>query len=125
MIGIFFVSAYWHGVHAGYYLFAVVAFMMIFAEYCLEKCITLLYKDIDQPIWILCLRHFFHWRGFEFAAVPFMLLKFDLTIAVWKKLCFSGFLYITLIILLAKSVLTIKRTSINQKCSKKKIQKIQ
>lgn len=122
MIGVFFVSAYWHGVHAGYYLFAVVAFMMIFAEYCLEKCISLLYKDIGEPIWIYCLRHFFHWRGFEFAAVPFMFLKFDLTMAVWKKLCFSGFVYMAVIILLAKCLSTIKRRSIDEKLSKEKVQ---
>ena len=122
MIGVFFVSAYWHGVHAGYYLFAVVAFMMIFAEYCLEKCITSLYKDVGEPIWICFLRHFFHWRGFEFAAVPFMFLKFDLTLAVWKKLCFSGFAYMVVIILLSKFLSTVKRKSINENVSKEKVQ---
>ena len=102
MIGTFLVSAYWHGIHAGYYVFAVVAFMMILAEYHLEKCVTSLYNDTVVPIWVNCLRHFFHWRGFEFAAVPFMFLRFDLTFIVWKRLSFSGFIYMASILLFSK-----------------------
>ena len=94
-----FVSAFWHGVHPGYYLtFMSVPFVVI-AETRMSKTIKP-YLNGRLTYWWDWVTWFCLYRSFEYLGVGFMLLKLDAIWRVWKRMYFVGHIFIVLFIVL-------------------------
>jgi hypothetical protein len=86
-----FVSAFWHGIHAGYYLSMLTTTPCIIAENLMEKGLKSrlnprYHKFYDFCTWL------FRTREFDYMSIGFILLRFDLTIKYWKSVYFIGHL---------------------------------
>ncbi len=84
------VSAYWHGLHPGYYLSMLTTSPGILAESLMDKGFKKrfltpgLYKYYDFCSW------FCRSRLFDYMSLGFILLSFDATIRFWKSVYFIG-----------------------------------
>ena len=99
MFLLLFVSAFWHGVHPGYYLTFMSVPLVVIAETRMSKAIKpylneRFYYYWDWVTWF-CL-----YRSFEYLGVGFMLLKLDAIWKVWTRMYFVGHIFIVLFILL-------------------------
>lgn len=83
-------SAYWHGIHPGYYLSMLTTSPCIMAEYLMEK--GLKFKFIKQRYHFIY--NFFAWlfrtREFDYMSIGFILLSFEETIKYWRSVYFIG-----------------------------------
>ncbi|KAK7113240.1 lysophospholipid acyltransferase 7-like [Littorina saxatilis] len=83
------VSAFWHGIHPGYYLSFLTVPPILAAE---EAMISAFRKDaapqrqalFDWGCW------FFKMRGFDYMCMGFLLLKFGATLRYWHSIYFAG-----------------------------------
>lgn len=83
------VSAFWHGIHPGYYLSFLTVPPILMAE---EAMISAFRKDaspaqqniFDWGCW------FFKMRGFDYNCMGFLLLKFSSTLKYWHSIYFAG-----------------------------------
>jgi lysophospholipid acyltransferase 7 len=85
------VSAYWHGLHAGYYLSMLTTTPCIIAEKMMERGLKArlsirYHKLFDLFTW------FFRCRAFDYMSLGFILLRYDLTIRYWSSVYFVGHL---------------------------------
>ena len=94
------VSAFWHGVHAGYYL----SFLTIPPSLIAEDLMSAAFRgdgDDRRSAWTfdwLC--WFFKMRAFEYMSMSFLLLGFYATLRYWWSIYFIGHISILLFILL-------------------------
>ena len=87
------VSAFWHGIHPGYYLSFLTVPPILMAE---EAMIGAFRKDtspqqlslFDWGCW------FFKMRGFDYMCMGFLLLKFGSTLRYWRSIYFAGHIVI-------------------------------
>ena len=93
------VSAFWHGVHPGYYLTFMSVPFLVMAETRMEKAIKP-YLSPTQCKWYDWVAHFFLYRGMEYLGCGFMLLNMAPTFAAWKSMCFIGHLVILLFLVI-------------------------
>ncbi|KAI1885869.1 hypothetical protein AGOR_G00208210 [Albula goreensis] len=83
-----FISAYWHGLHAGYYLSFLTIPLCIGAETALEGTVRAKLGPMGQNIfdWV-------HWflkmRAYDYMCMGFVLLSFGDTINYWTSIYFS------------------------------------
>jgi len=82
------VSAFWHGVHPGYYL----SFSLVPILVAAEDRIVAIYRSKDEESgkrfdWI---NWFLKMRGFDYMCMGFLLLRLDLTLSYWKSIFFFG-----------------------------------
>lgn len=83
------VSAFWHGIHPGYYLSFLTVPPILMAE---EAMIGAFRKDaspqqqdlFDWGCW------FFKMRGFDYMCMGFLLLRLGSTLRYWKSIYFAG-----------------------------------
>ena len=87
------VSAFWHGIHPGYYLSFLSATLMVFAQSNINKFINL-YMNANTRYVYDWLAWFCLFRYIEYIAVPFMLLEFRLVWRIWSKMYFFGHLLV-------------------------------
>ena len=85
------VSAYWHGIHPGYYLSMLTTSPCILAENLMEKGLksrlnSRYHRFYDFCTWI------FRTREFDYMSLGFILLRFDLTLKFWRSVYFCGHL---------------------------------
>lgn len=99
MFLLLFVSAYWHGVHPGYYLTFMSVPLVVIAETRMIKAIKP-YLNSTQSYWLDWITWFCLYRSFEYTGIGFMLLKLDFILKVWLKMYFIGHLFIFAFILL-------------------------
>jgi lysophospholipid acyltransferase 7 len=84
------VSAYWHGLHPGYYMSMLTTSPCILAENLMDKGFKRRflkeqhYKYYDFCTWI------FRTREFDYMSMGFILLGFDATIRFWRSIYFIG-----------------------------------
>lgn len=78
------VSAFWHGVHPGYFFSFLTIPLCTAAENCLFKAFPL----DDRPQWIQKIWSFIRMRGFELMASGFLLLDGHDTLRLWSKMYF-------------------------------------
>lgn len=83
------VSAYWHGLHAGYYASFLSAPLFVFAETRISQRVTPYLSD-SQKYWWSWLTWFFVFRYLEYIAIPFMFLKFEVLWKIWSRIYFCG-----------------------------------
>uniref|UniRef100_A0A183C492 Lysophospholipid acyltransferase 7 n=1 Tax=Globodera pallida TaxID=36090 RepID=A0A183C492_GLOPA len=77
-----FVSAFWHGIHPGYFLSFLTIPLCTSAEDRLFKAFP------ERPTWLRHLWSFVRMRGFEMMACGFLLLDGWDTIRLWSKMYF-------------------------------------
>lgn len=91
------VSAFWHGIHPGYYL----SFLTIPPTLTAEKVMDSAFREgangsiqvaYDWMIW------FFKMRAFEYMCMGFLLLRFDHTVAYWASIYFAHHIVIIVFI---------------------------
>jgi len=92
------VSAFWHGVHAGYYL----SFLTIPPTLVAEDLMMSAYRRGDQHRgrtrfdWVCW---FFKMRAFEYMSMSFLLLGFTATLRYWWSVYFIGHIVIMMFII--------------------------
>jgi len=90
------VSAFWHGIHPGYYLSFLTVPPILVAEDAMTKAFrrgsaTQRYL-FDWACW------FFKMRGFDYNCMGFVLLTYDATIRYWHSIYFIVHIFIVLFI---------------------------
>ncbi|OQV16670.1 Lysophospholipid acyltransferase 7 [Hypsibius exemplaris] len=80
-IVVMFVSAYWHGLHGGYYVGLLTVPLMLAAEDWVPR---------DAPRWGKFLNWFIRMRAFEYMSVGFMCLTYSRTMGYWSSIYFVG-----------------------------------
>lgn len=81
------VSAYWHGLHAGYYLSFLTIPVCIAAELSMESCVRSRLGARGQKVfdWV-------HWflkmRAYDYMCMGFVLLKASDTLHYWSSIYF-------------------------------------
>lgn len=85
------VSAFWHGIHPGYYL----SFLTVPPILMAEEAMIAAFRDgaspwqqqmFDWTCW------FFKMRGFDYMCMGFLLLKLGSTLRYWQSVYFIGHL---------------------------------
>ena len=114
----FFVSAYWHGVHGGYYLMAALVFLYTILEAVVLRAVLITCTEKQQRIisWML---YFLLWRFNDFITVPFMLLEYNKIINVWAKMYYVGFIILFVLFLIPYFVPKSQNSSFYSKCENK------
>ena len=104
---VLFVSAFWHGVHPGYYLTFMSVPMVVSAEARMSKAIKpYLSRRLEYGYdWI---SWFFLYRAFEYLGVGFMMLQLGSIWKVWTRMYFIGHIVI-LLFMIIPSVIPVKR----------------
>ena len=99
MFALLFISAFWHGVHPGYYLTFLSVPFVVLAE---KRMVDALSPHLSekQRYWLDWATHFCLYRSFEYLGVGFILLKWNVVLKVWSHMYFIGHLFIFLFILL-------------------------
>ncbi|CAG5124357.1 unnamed protein product [Candidula unifasciata] len=101
------VSAFWHGIHPGYYLSFLTVPPILMAEEVMIKA----FRDgasphmqqlFDWGCW------FFKMRGFDYMCMGFLLLKLGSTLRYWYSIYFAGHIVIVLFFILGKLVLVLR-----------------
>ena len=91
------VSAFWHGVHAGYYL----SFLTIPPSLVAEDLMVTAFRNSR---WTARTFEWFCWffkmRAFEYMSMSFLLLGFSATLRYWWSIYFIGHISIALFILI-------------------------
>lgn len=95
-----FVSAYWHGLHPGYYMSMLTCTPAIWAETLMDKGLK---KRFISPeyfyIYDFC-TWFLRCRLFDYMCMGFILLDFDSTIRFWSSVYYIGHVYCVFFIVL-------------------------
>ncbi|XP_002732306.1 membrane-bound acylglycerophosphatidylinositol O-acyltransferase mboat7-like [Saccoglossus kowalevskii] len=89
------VSAFWHGIHPGYYLSFMTVPIILMAEDVMIKAFR---RPSNEKIFDW-LNWFFRMRSFEYLSMGFLLLKMDYTLNYWKSTYFIGHAYSAIFIL--------------------------
>ncbi|XP_049853119.1 lysophospholipid acyltransferase 7 isoform X1 [Schistocerca gregaria] len=97
------VSAYWHGVHAGYYLCMCTVPFYLPVE---DLYVRLFRKDAkgnEAKVWDIIL-WFFKMQEFGYMTTAFLLLRLDKTLHYWKSIYFIGHLIAAVLYLVGISI---------------------
>ena len=101
MFLLLFVSAFWHGVHPGYYLTFMSVPLVVMAETRMSKAVKPYLAGNERlSYWWDWVTWFCLYRSFEYLSVGFMLLRLDAIWRVWTRMYFIGHAFIMLFILL-------------------------
>lgn len=92
------VSAFWHGIHPGYYLSFLTVPPILVAE---DLMISAFRRGSATQ------RHLFDWvcwffkmRGFDYNCMGFLLLSFEATVGYWRSIYFIPHIVIAIFILI-------------------------
>ncbi|KAI1732216.1 MBOAT, membrane-bound o-acyltransferase family domain-containing protein [Ditylenchus destructor] len=96
-----FVSAFWHGIHPGYFL----SFLTIPLCTTAEDMVFRVFPADNRPKWFSAVWSFIRMRGFEMMACGFLLLNYTDTIRLWSNLYFWLHCAMITTIILAKAYL--------------------
>ncbi|KAK0058902.1 lysophospholipid acyltransferase 7-like isoform X1 [Biomphalaria pfeifferi] len=101
------VSAFWHGIHSGYYLSFLTVPPILMAEESMIKAFrdgksAQVQKVFDWGCW------FFKMRGFDYMCMGFLLLKLGSTLKYWYSIYFIGHVVMLLFLALGKVTLTFR-----------------
>ncbi|XP_077979475.1 membrane-bound acylglycerophosphatidylinositol O-acyltransferase mboat7-like [Glandiceps talaboti] len=75
------VSAFWHGIHPGYFLSFMTVPIILFAEDVMIKA----FRKPENETTYDWINWFFRMRGFEYLSMGFLLLRWDYTIRYWMS----------------------------------------
>lgn len=81
------VSAFWHGVHPGYYLSFGLVPIFVAAE---DRMVRVYRKEGDAGKTFDWVNWFLKMRAFDYMCMGFLLLRFDYTLAYWRSIYFIG-----------------------------------
>ena len=106
------ISAFWHGIHGGYYLSFFSSLLMVLAQSGVKRCLSGGCGDGAMYRW---LSWFFLFRYIDYIAVPFMLLEWDVVVVVWWKMWFYGHVVVVGVFLATNIVFMIKKKNRKEK----------
>jgi lysophospholipid acyltransferase 7 len=116
------VSAYWHGLHPGYYLSFLSMPLFTMAQDEVTKAFRknaspFGQKVVDTFLWFLWIRQV------EYVSVAFLMLRFDWTIAYWSSIYFCVHIFTILVIIVAKvfQLVTGNKKVVSDKSTEKKV----
>jgi lysophospholipid acyltransferase 7 len=112
-----FVSAYWHGVHAGYYLSFLTIPLCTFVE---DLTFGGAHKHRRQNKLITTLFWFLKMRGFEYMSCGFLLLSYTATMRYWESISFSMHVVMLVLIPIVYTFNVLDRRSRSDKSNDKK-----
>ena len=90
------VSAFWHGVHAGYYLSFLTIPPNLIAEDLMMSAFRGDGRDMRRARTFDWFCWFFKMRSFEYMSMSFLLLGFSATLQYWSSVYFIG--HITILV---------------------------
>ena len=90
---VLFVSAFWHGIHPGYYVTFMSVPLLVLADTRMKNAVKP-HLTTKQKYIYDWLHWFFLFRAFEYLGVGFMMLKLDLIWSVYKSLYFIGHIFL-------------------------------
>ena len=82
------VSAFWHGIHPGYYLSFMTVPLMLLAEDLMRSA----FRSEKNRAFYDWANWFFRMRAFEYLSMGFLLLGWSSTIRYWQSTFFIGHL---------------------------------
>lgn len=102
------VSAFWHGVHPGYYLCLCSAPLFLFVEVEVERAFKRSAPPTQQVVfdwiwWIIKM------QSFSYMGMPFLLLDISSCLYFWKSVYFCGHIFIVLLYIIAFRVNATKK----------------
>ncbi|XP_046654481.1 lysophospholipid acyltransferase 7-like [Daphnia pulicaria] len=98
------ISAFWHGVHSGYYLSMLTVPFILVAEDAIKKKL----RPIVSPKIFNFGMGFMKIQWFSYMGVAFSLLAMDVTLAYWKSIYFIGHLLVPVFYLACLTIPTAK-----------------
>ncbi|GAV00201.1 hypothetical protein RvY_11085 [Ramazzottius varieornatus] len=90
---VMFVSAYWHGLHGGYYISLLTVPLMLAAEDWVPE---------NAPRWGKAVNWFMRMRAFEYMSMGFMCLTYARTMRYWGSIYFIGHIVATVFLVAGK-----------------------
>lgn len=101
------VSAFWHGIHPGYYLSFLTVPPILLAEEVMIKAFRdgaspKIQEAFDWGCW------FFKMRGFDYMCMGFLLLKLHSTLRYWYSIYFIGHVVIIVFFIVGKLALVFR-----------------
>ena len=87
------VSAFWHGIHPGYYLSFMTVPLMLLAEDLMKAS----FRTEKNRAFFDWANWFFRMRAFEYLSMGFLLLGWSSTIRYWQSTYFIGHVFVFLI----------------------------
>ena len=88
------VSAFWHGIHPGYYLSFMTVPLMLLAEDLMKAS----FRTEKNRAFFDWANWFFRMRAFEYLSMGFLLLGWSSTIRYWQSTYFIGHVFVFLFI---------------------------
>lgn len=95
-----FVSAYWHGLHPGYYMSMLTCTPGIWAEEMMDKGFKQRFLSPKNYYLFTFFIWFCRTRLFDYMSMGFILLDYESTIRFWKSVYFIGHVYCVVFIVL-------------------------
>ena len=95
-----FISAFWHGVHPGYYVTFMSVPLMIFSDRQLSVMVKPYLRSERQMYYFEWVRWFLLYRIYEYLSVGFIMLKLDVVWSVFKQNYFIGHIIMVIISIL-------------------------
>ncbi len=93
------VSAFWHGVHPGYYFTFMSVPLLVTADTRVRRAVTP-YLNAKQLYIYDWLCWFVLYRAMEYLSIGFLLLRIDVIMKVYLKMYFVGHIALVIIILI-------------------------
>ena len=91
---VFVASAYWHGLHIGYYFAFLMMLFCIVAQEGFVKVTQPLRDRSQSSVWLVYFWNFLDWniswRIYDYDQAPFRLLEWNDTFKVWSSLYYVG-----------------------------------
>jgi lysophospholipid acyltransferase 7 len=110
-----FVSAYWHGLHPGYYLALVSTTPCILAESLMERNFK---RRFLNPKYFrqydLLMTYLFRTRQFDYMSIGFILLTWEDTIKYWSSVFFVGHVTCAALIVFAMTLKLVPRDKVKE-----------
>lgn len=94
------ISAYWHGIHPGYYIAFISFAMYIIAENSITTALKP-YLNIQRQQYFDWISWFCAMRYLEYMALPFHYLETDKIFVIYKSIYFYGHIFVFIIIVLS------------------------
>ncbi|XP_041362326.1 lysophospholipid acyltransferase 7-like [Gigantopelta aegis] len=110
------VSAFWHGIHPGYYLSFLTVPPILMAEEAMTNAFRKGASEKQQKLFDFgC--WFFKMRGFDYMCMGFLLLSYKSTIKYWMSIYFLGHIVIVMFLIIGNAAryLWPKRTKLDKK----------
>ena len=101
------VSAFWHGIHPGYYLSFLTVPPILMAEEAMTRAFRKGTSEKQQKLFDFgC--WFFKMRGFDYMCMGFLLLSYKSTVTYWKSIYFLGHIVVVIFLIIGNAIVLLR-----------------